>query len=77
MKTTIEISNDLFQRITALARKQNTTFRALTEEGLRQVLQTNAKKKLDPIVTFGSGGVNPSFQDWNWDHIREEIYPLR
>lgn len=35
MKTTIDIADDLFERIQRLARKEKTTFRALAEAGLR------------------------------------------
>ena len=38
MKTTVEIADDLFARAQAKAQKENTTFRALTERGLRWVL---------------------------------------
>lgn len=38
MKTTIEIADDLFERAQHVARKEKTTFRSLTEQGLRIVL---------------------------------------
>jgi predicted transcriptional regulator len=37
VKTTIEIADDLFERAQRLARKEKTSFRALTEAGLRLV----------------------------------------
>jgi hypothetical protein len=77
MKTTIEIADDLFERAQQLARKERTTFRALTEEGLRRVLAgklQNRAKKLPPLVTFGERGSTEGFSDWNWDQIRAEIY---
>ena len=77
MKTTIEIADDLFERAQRLARKQRTTLRALTEEGLRLVLAAknqNRPKKLPPLVTFGGEGPTDEFKDWNWDQIRTEIY---
>ena len=39
MKTTIEISDDLFARTQEVARKEKTTLRSLTERGLRLVLE--------------------------------------
>ena len=39
MKTTIEIADDLFERAQRFARKEKTTFRSLTEQGLRIVLK--------------------------------------
>jgi hypothetical protein len=79
MKTTIEISDDLFRKISKLARQRNTTFRALTEEGLRQVLRLNGPKnsKLNPLITYGGSGLHDAFRDWSWDNIREEIYRSR
>ena len=38
VKTTIEIADDLLERAQRVARKRKTTFRALTEQGLRLVL---------------------------------------
>ena len=80
MKTTIEIADDLFERAQRLARKKKTTFRALTEAGLRLVLDGKHLKhprKLAPLVTFGEGGPTDEFKDWNWNQIRDEIYQGR
>ena len=77
MKTTVEIADDLFARAQRLARKENTSFRALTEAGLRLVISSRERPrpaKLPPLVTFGRGGPREDFADWNWDHIRHEIY---
>ncbi|MHB8524195.1 MAG: hypothetical protein ACYDH9_26030 [Limisphaerales bacterium] len=77
MKTTIEIADDLFERAQRIAQKEQTTFRALTEAGLRLVIagkHRNHPRKLAPLVTFGGGGPTAEFKDWNWDRIRDEIY---
>lgn len=77
VKTTIDIADDLFERAQRLAREQKTTFRALTEAGLRLVL---AGKHRDPIhrlpkmVTFGKGGLTDDFRKWDWEQIQAEIY---
>jgi hypothetical protein len=77
MKTTIEIADDLFERVHKLARREGTTFRAVTEEGLRMVL---AKKKkghcvnLPPLVTFPGKGLTQKFEKATWEQIRDEIY---
>ncbi|HEV8260148.1 MAG TPA: hypothetical protein VGQ19_05240 [Burkholderiales bacterium] len=77
MKTTIEIADDLFERAQRLARKEKTTFRALTEQGLRLVLKEKqarpAKWKWKPLVVQG-GGLTAEFKNAGWDKIRDEIY---
>ncbi|MEK7677563.1 MAG: DUF2191 domain-containing protein [Verrucomicrobiota bacterium] len=77
MKTTIEIADDLFERAQRVARKENTTFRSLTEQGLRLVLkdkQAKAKKWKWQPVTFRGGGMTDEFKNAGWDKIRDEIY---
>jgi hypothetical protein len=77
MKTTIEIADDLIQATHDLARKKKTTFARLIEEGLRLVLAGNHRvqiKKLPQLVTFGEGGLNEEFKNWNWDQTRAEVY---
>jgi len=76
MKTTIEIADDLFERAQRLAREQKTTFRSLTEQGLRLVLKERQGKprKLPPLVTVGGKGLNSEFRDAPWEKIRDEIY---
>ena len=39
MKTTFDLSDPIFEATRALAQRQQTTMRALVEEGLRRVLQ--------------------------------------
>ena len=80
VKTTIDIADDLFERVQQLAQKDKTTFRALTEEGLRLMLLNQKQpraKKLPPAVTFGKGGLRPEFEHANWEKIRDEIYKGR
>jgi hypothetical protein len=77
VKTTIEISDDLFARAQQLARKEKTTFRALTEAGLRLVVSgkhSPRRKPLPPLVTSGGDGLTEEFKDWNWDKILDECY---
>jgi len=80
MKTTVEIADDLFERAQRLARKEGTTFRALTEQGLRLVLKEShsisAKWKWQP-ATFKGRGVTGEFRSASWDRIRDEIYAGR
>ena len=76
MKTTIEIADDLFTRAQEKARKEKTTFRALTEQGLRQVLEEPRRKarRLPPLVTVRGKGLGDEFKQGGWDRIRNEIY---
>ena len=79
MKTTIEIADELFERAQRLARKEKTTFRSLTEQGLRLVMKQRQVKtrmrKWQPVTN--GGGLNPEFRDWNWEKIRDLIYEGR
>ena len=77
MKTTIEIADDLFERVQRAAQEEKTTFRSLAEEGLRLVLAKKRQRKsgkLPPLVTYGGSGLTEEFKDWNWDRIRDEVY---
>jgi hypothetical protein len=78
MKTTIEIADDLFERAQRLARKEKTTFRSLTEQGLRLVLneKRTKPKKLPPLVTV-RGGLTEEFKNASWEKIRDELYKGR
>jgi predicted transcriptional regulator len=77
VKTTIEIADDLLERAQQLARREKTTLRALTEQGLRLVLKEegrpSAKWKWNPPIV--KGGLSEGFKDASWEKIREEIYP--
>ena len=76
MKTTIEIADDLFERVQRMARNEKTTFRSLTETGLRLVLQEkeSAARKLPPLVTFRGRGLKDRFKNASWERIRDELY---
>jgi hypothetical protein len=79
MKTTIEIADDLFERAQRVARKEKTTFRALTEQGLRLVLNRKQArlKELPPLVTVRGCGLTDEFKSASWEKIRDEIYRAR
>lgn len=76
MKTTIDVSETLFLSAKRLALKNNTTMRALVEEGLRQVIRgqsTQLKKAFTLKDMRVSGGTmlisNPA--DW---HAMEDAH---
>ncbi len=77
MKTTLEISDNLFRRAKKLAEKEGKTFKTVVEEALVTRLeareQASAPYQLDiPVV---SGEIHPDFINATWDKIRDEIYP--
>jgi hypothetical protein len=76
MKTTIEIADDLFERAQRVAREEKTTFRSLTERGLRLVLQQKRGKpgRLPPLVTVRGSGLTNEYKNSSWEQIRNELY---
>ena len=78
MKTTIEIADDLFERAQSVARKEKTTFRSLTEQGLRLLLNERQARprKLPPLVTV-PGALTEEFENAPWEKIRDAIYKGR
>ncbi len=77
MKTTIEIADDLFESVQQVARSEKTTFRSLTEQGLRIVLKEKQAKPTKwrwKPVTFKGDGLTDEFKDASWERIRHEIY---
>ncbi len=76
MKTTIDISDHLLNRVKELARKEKTTLKELTEEGLTLVLEQHSSRAPRPIkpVVFGGKGLSEQFRGKSWADIRDEIY---
>ena len=79
MKTSLELSENLFRRAKSLARKRGTTLRALIEDGLRRVLtEGEAQRAENPkVLTFGGEGFAEGFKenDLRWDSLRKHVYP--
>ncbi len=50
MKTTVEISDPLFNQTRAIAAKERLHFRALVEEGLRAVIEARRSAKVKPFL---------------------------
>lgn len=76
MKTTVEIPDDLYQRLRVLAAEQNTTFRSLLEEALRRVLEEHQRAGGGAVrdARYGTGGMYPEFAEGGWESIRDTIY---
>jgi hypothetical protein len=76
MKTTIDISDNLLNRAKEVARREKTTLKQLTEEGLRLVLARRghgSARKVEPVV-FQGQGLSPAFHGKSWAELRDEIY---
>jgi hypothetical protein len=73
MKTTLEISDPLLREARKIAARENTTLRALVEQGLRQVV--SEKKKDKPFrlrdASFKGDGLHPDVANLSWEEIRE------
>lgn len=78
MKTTIELPDDLLERSKAVAQRENSTLRALIEEGLRLAIRerTRSRKRAVPFVVrpFEGDGLSPEFAAAGWEKIRDEIH---
>ena len=79
MKTTLEISDPLLREARKIAARDNTTLRALVEQGLRQVV--SEKKKDKPFrlrdASFKGNGLHPDVANLSWDEIRDLVYEGR
>jgi predicted transcriptional regulator len=77
VKTTIELSDNLFVRARQLAQKERKTLRALVEEGLALALDEHEHRrapKIKPVV-FAGQGLSDEFRQVSWQRMREAIYP--
>lgn len=79
MKTTIELPDDLLERGKAVARRENSTLKALIEEGLHLALRARSRRRPAPfsIQPFQGDGLTPEFAGAGWEKIRDEIYSDR
>lgn len=79
MKTTVDIQDALLDEARKIASRENTTVRAMVEEGLRKVLAQ--RKKETPFqlrkVTFKGGGLQPQLSEGSWNEIRDLAYEGR
>jgi hypothetical protein len=80
MKTTIHIPDSLLAEVRKVASEENTTLKALTEEGLRLVI--NERRKRRPAFklrdeSFDGEGLQAPFSESDWGAIRAAIYEGR
>ncbi len=75
MKTTLEIRDALLLRAKRLSRRTGRPLRALVEEGLRQVLETERPKRYElPDRSVGRRGASNPLEGLSWQDLREEVY---
>jgi hypothetical protein len=75
-KTTVEMSDVLFEETRRLANEQGIAVKALIEEGLRKVVCDRDRKGSFRLrrATFKGKGLQPQIKGASWESIREVIY---
>ena len=76
MKTIIDISPSLYEAVRRLAREENTTVKALGEEGLRHALSCHKERTPFTLrkASFRGNGLQPEFSGASWDTLRATAY---
>lgn len=79
MKTTIQIADALLAEAQAVAVREQTTLKALVDEGLRRVLADRQGRKpfTLPDRSVGGEGLDPGLETASWEVIRDLAYGLR
>jgi hypothetical protein len=79
MKTTVEISDRLFEEARRLAHREGTTLRGLIEEGLRRLLSDRRARPPFRLrsASFQGEGLAPELDQAGWEEIRRRSYEGR
>jgi len=79
MKTTVQIPDSLFEEMRSLAHQEQTTMKALIQEGLRRIISERKQPKRFSLrkATFKGHGLHPDLKEASWDQIREKSYEGR
>jgi len=79
MKTTVEIPDPLAEEARAVALRDKTTLRELIQTGLRLVLRERRRKASFRLrdASFRGQGLQPDYQDEDWQRIRSAAYEGR
>ena len=76
MKTTIKVSDALFEEAKAMARARGITLRELIEAGLLAVVDKAHHR--EPVTyrrhTVNGNGLQPGVREGNWEEIRSLAY---
>ena len=79
MKTSIDITDAIFEEAKRVAHQEGTTVRALVEDGLRRVLRDRREARSFRLrrVTFCGNGLRPEVEGAAWTVIRDLTYEGR
>ena len=79
MKTTIQISDSLFEEARQLAQRERTTLKALVEQGLRRIISEHKRRDSFRLrkASFKGRGLRPELTGASWEQIRELSYERR
>lgn len=79
MKTTIEIASPLLKEAKQLAARDQTTLRALVEEGLRLIVEQRMERRPFELrdASFGGEGLQAGVEEGSWEAVRDLIYDGR
>jgi len=76
MKTTVHIPDSLLEEARKIASQEQTTIKALIEEGLRRTIDDRKHKRVFRLrkATFKGNGLQPDVADASWEKIRDLSY---
>ena len=79
MKTTVHIADTLLEEARKIAAQEQTTVKAMIEEGLRRIIDDRKRRKPFRLrkVTFKGNGLKPDIAGASWEEIREISYKGR
>ena len=79
MKTTIDIADALLLEAKAAATQNETTLRALVEEGLRRILEEKKRRTEFRLrdASFRGRGLQSAVEGSSWEEIRDMAYEGR
>lgn len=79
MKTTIQIPDGLLQEAQRVAQQENTTLKALVEQGLRRILAERKQRRAFRLrkASFKGRGLQRAIAGASWQQIRDMIYEGR
>jgi len=79
MKTTVQIPDTLFEEARKVAHREQTTLKALVEEGLRRIISERKRRGGFRLrkATFKGNGLHPQLAGGSWEQIRDRSYEGR